>query len=107
MLAPRFASLMAMPLLGVAFAAPGQSAVDAVIGKWKTFDDATGKAMSITEVYRTKSGAIAARVHVDTREVIEFAAGNRAPIAPGCEREVVRKPKRRTRRSSANTRHRP
>ena len=62
MLAPRFASLMAMPLLGVAFAAPGQSAVDAVIGKWKTFDDATGKAMSITEVYRTKSGAIAARV---------------------------------------------
>ena len=53
---------MAMPLLGIAFAAAGQDAANAAIGKWKTYDDETGKAMSITEVYRTKTGAIAARI---------------------------------------------
>ena len=56
------ATLLAMPLLGIAFAAASQTAADPVIGKWKTFDDETGKAMSITEVYRTKNGGIAAKV---------------------------------------------
>jgi hypothetical protein len=55
------ASVLAMPLLGVLFAATAQTP-DPTIGKWKTFDDETGKAMSITEVYRTKSGSIAAKV---------------------------------------------
>jgi len=56
-----FASVLAMPLLVAVFATSAQ-APDPVIGKWKTFDDETGKAMSITEVYQTKSGAIAAKV---------------------------------------------
>ena len=56
------AFLLAMPLLCIAFAARGQDIGSAAIGRWKTFDDVTGKAMSITEVYRTKSGAIAARI---------------------------------------------
>ena len=58
----RFACPMAPPLLVIALAASGQSTADAVLGKWKTFDEETGKAMSITEVYRTKTGSIAARV---------------------------------------------
>ena len=53
-----FAILLAS---AAAFAASAQT-TDPVIGKWKTFDDETGKAMSITEVYRTKNGAVAARV---------------------------------------------
>ena len=56
-----FASVLAMPLLAAVFAASAQTP-DPVIGKWKTFDDETGKAMSITEVYRTKNGGIAAKV---------------------------------------------
>ena len=56
-----FASVLAMPLLVAVFATSAQ-APDPVIGKWKTFDDETGKPMSITEVYRTKNGGIAAKV---------------------------------------------
>ena len=55
------ATVLAMPLLAAVFAASAQTP-DPVIGKWKTFDDETGKAMSITEVYRTKNGGIAAKV---------------------------------------------
>ena len=50
-----FATVLALPLLAAVFAATAQSP-DPVLGKWKTFDDETGKAMSITEVYRTKNG---------------------------------------------------
>jgi uncharacterized protein (DUF2147 family) len=56
------AYLLAMPLLCIALPAAEQHAADAVIGLWKTFDDETGKPMSITEVYRTKTGGVAARV---------------------------------------------
>ena len=56
-----FATVLALPLLAAVFAASAQTP-DPVIGKWKTFDDETGKAMSITEVYRTKNGGIAAKV---------------------------------------------
>ena len=56
-----FATVLALPLLAAVFAATAQSP-DPVLGKWKTFDDETGKAMSITEVYRTKNGGIAAKV---------------------------------------------
>ena len=55
-----FACLLALPLMASAFAASAQN--DSLIGKWKTFDDESGKAMSITEVYQTKNGAIAAKV---------------------------------------------
>ena len=55
------ASALSLPLFGIAFAAAAQDD-SAALGKWKTYDDVTGKAMSITEVYRTRSGAIAAKV---------------------------------------------
>lgn len=32
------------------------------LGRWKTFDDATGKAMSVVEVYEAKGGTLAAKV---------------------------------------------
>ncbi|HKN79527.1 MAG TPA: DUF2147 domain-containing protein [Lysobacter sp.] len=57
-----FASvLLALPLLA-ALSAVSAQAPDPVLGKWRTIDDETGKPMSITEVYRTKNGAIAAKV---------------------------------------------
>ena len=57
------ASLLAIPMLAAVFAASAQApAADPVLGKWKTFDDETGKPMSVTEVYRTKNGSIAAKV---------------------------------------------
>ncbi|UHQ18643.1 DUF2147 domain-containing protein [Lysobacter sp. KIS68-7] len=57
-----FASMLALPLLAALSAVSAQTAPDPVLGKWKTIDDETGKAMSITEVYRTKNGSIAAHV---------------------------------------------
>lgn len=32
------------------------------IGKWKTLDDKTGKAMTVTEVYEAKNGTLAAKI---------------------------------------------
>lgn len=55
------AVLLALPLLAACALAFAQSP-DSPIGRWKTFDDETGKAMSITEVYATKNGKLAARV---------------------------------------------
>ena len=52
--------LFALPLVALSFAAMAQA--PSPIGRWKTFDDATGKAMSVTEVYLTKNGGIAAKV---------------------------------------------
>ncbi|HEY0662352.1 MAG TPA: DUF2147 domain-containing protein, partial [Lysobacter sp.] len=54
--------LFALPLLAVSTAAFTQASSNPLIGRWKTFDDETGKAMSITEVYATKSGGLAAKV---------------------------------------------
>lgn len=55
------ASLLALPLLAASLAASAQSTTSP-IGRWKTFDDETGKAMSITEVYESKNGKLAAKV---------------------------------------------
>ena len=55
------ACLLALPMLATAFALSAQQQ-NPLIGKWKTFDDETGKPMSITEVYATKNGSIAAKV---------------------------------------------
>lgn len=52
--------LFALPLVALSFAATAQT--PSPIGRWKTFDDETGKAMSVTEVYVTKSGDLAAKV---------------------------------------------
>lgn len=55
------ATLLVLPLLAASAALFAQSA-DSPIGRWKTFDDETGKAMSITEVYEARNGKLAARV---------------------------------------------
>ena len=56
------AFVLTICLPGLASAADGKDDANAYIGKWKTYDDETGKPMSITEIYRTKSGSIAAKV---------------------------------------------
>ena len=33
-----------------------------IVGRWKTLDDKTGKAMTITEVYQAKNGTYAAKI---------------------------------------------
>ena len=48
-------------LAAVAFPASAQDATSP-IGKWKTLDDKSGKPMTITEVYETKNGTLAARI---------------------------------------------
>ncbi len=52
-------TLFALTLLAVAFTASAQTSP---VGRWKTIDDQTGKAMTITEVYETKNGMLAAKI---------------------------------------------
>lgn len=54
-----FISLLALPLLAASFVA---SAQNSPIGRWKTIDDETGKAMTIVEVYEAKNNTLAAKV---------------------------------------------
>lgn len=56
-----FALLLALPLLAVAAATLAQSATSP-IGRWKTIDDETGKAMTVVEVYTAKNGNLAAKI---------------------------------------------
>ena len=53
--------ILAGLLASVAFTASAQNATSP-LGKWKTLDDKTGKAMTITEVYMTKNGTMAAKI---------------------------------------------
>ena len=53
--------ILAGLLASVAFSASAQNATSP-IGKWKTLDDKTGKAMTITEVYEAKNGTLAAKI---------------------------------------------
>ena len=57
-----FAALLALPLLASAFAA---SAQNSPVGRWKTYDEDTGKPRLIVDVYEAKDGTLAAKV-VDT-----------------------------------------
>ena len=45
----------------LALAAPA-AAQDAPLGRWKTIDDATGKAKSVVEIYQAKDGRLAGKV---------------------------------------------
>ena len=54
-----FISLLALPLLAVAFVA---SAQNSPVGRWKTYDEDTGKPRLIVEVYEAKGGTLAAKV---------------------------------------------
>ena len=53
--------ILAGLLASVAFAATAQNNTSP-LGKWKTLDDKTGKPMTITEVYMTKNGTMAAKI---------------------------------------------
>ena len=53
--------ILAATLASIAFSASAQNA-SSPIGKWKTLDDETGKAMTITEVYEAKNGTLAAKI---------------------------------------------
>ena len=55
-------TILAGLLASLAFSASAQHAATSPIGKWKTLDDETGKAMTITEVYQAKNGTLAARI---------------------------------------------
>ena len=55
------ALLLALPLLAFAAATFAQSATSP-IGRWKTIDDETGKAMTVVEVYTAKNGNLAAKI---------------------------------------------
>ncbi|GAB3353231.1 DUF2147 domain-containing protein [Lysobacter tyrosinilyticus] len=57
-------SLLALPLLAAATMAGAQSA-SSPVGRWKTYDEDTGKPRLIVDVYEAKGGTIAAKV-VDT-----------------------------------------
>ena len=56
-------TVVALPMLAAAFVASAQNASPA--GRWKTYDEETGKPRLIVDVYEAKGGTIAARV-VDT-----------------------------------------
>lgn len=47
-------ALLALPMLA--------QAADSPAGRWKTIDDATGKAKSVVEVYQARDGSYAGRV---------------------------------------------
>lgn len=53
--------ILAAALASIAFSATAQNHASP-IGKWKTLDDETGKAMTITEVYEAKNGTLAAKI---------------------------------------------
>lgn len=53
-----FATLLALPLLGVSISA---AAADAV-GRWKTIDDETGLAKSIVEITKAANGTYSGRI---------------------------------------------
>ena len=53
--------ILAAALASIAFSASAQNSASPV-GKWKTLDDESGKAMTITEVYEAKNGTLAAKI---------------------------------------------
>lgn len=53
--------LLAFVLTSFAFSASAQHHATPV-GKWKTLDDETGKAMTISDIYEAKNGTLAARI---------------------------------------------
>lgn len=54
-----FMTLLALPLLAASFVA---SAQNSPVGRWKTYDEDTGKPRLIVEVYEAKGGTYAAKV---------------------------------------------
>ncbi|MBV2209770.1 MAG: DUF2147 domain-containing protein [Thermomonas sp.] len=53
--------LLTAALASLSFAVSAQHHASPV-GKWKTLDDKTGKAMTISEIYEAKNGTLAAKI---------------------------------------------
>ncbi len=53
--------MLTAALASIAFTATAQD-LSSPLGKWKTLDDETGKAMTLTEVYMAKNGTMAAKI---------------------------------------------
>lgn len=53
------ATLVALPLLALSMSA---LAADPAVGRWKTYDEDTGKPRLIVDVYEAKGGTLAAKV---------------------------------------------
>ncbi|MFZ2752799.1 MAG: DUF2147 domain-containing protein [Lysobacteraceae bacterium] len=53
-------TLLALPMLAATFVASAQNA--SPVGQWKTYDEETGKARLVVEVYEAKGGTYAAKV---------------------------------------------
>ena len=53
------ASLLALPLLAATLLASAQTSP---VGRWKTYDEETGKPRLIVDVYEAKGGTYAAKV---------------------------------------------
>jgi hypothetical protein len=73
--------ILAGLLAAVAFSASAQNPATSPVGKWKTLDDKTGKAMTITEVYEAKNGTLAAKIVENLHD--PFRAGGRDPRPEG------------------------
>lgn len=54
--------LLIAVLASLSFAATAQDHHASPVGKWKTLDDKSGKAMTISEIYEAKNGTLAAKI---------------------------------------------
>jgi len=79
-----FITLLALPMLAAAFIASAQNA--SPVGRWKTYDEETGKPRLIVEVYEAKGGTLAAKV-VDTL----FAPNAKFDSFPGADKGKPKK----------------
>ena len=81
----RHALLLALPLLGLGFAA---SAADhSAAGRWKTIDDKNGKVKSIVEISQAANGTLSGKV-------VEILQSDRSPnpVCDKCDGERKNKP---------------
>ena len=58
----RLAMIASASVLLLLAAATGAQPPSSAVGRWKTIDDATGKAKSIVEIYQAKDGRLAGKV---------------------------------------------
>ena len=58
----RLAMIASASVLLLLAAATGAQSPSSAVGRWKTIDDATGKAKSIVEIYQAKDGRLAGKV---------------------------------------------
>ena len=58
----RLAMIASASVLLLLAAATGAQSPSSAVGRWKTIDDATGKAKSVVEIYQAKDGRLAGKV---------------------------------------------